>query len=84
MSFRDEDANRSVVGIILAIGICTALNIIVMAVLWDAIHGKNPGLSENATQVLTGAFGGIIGILGGFLGYAAGKRDQSESKDDDE
>jgi hypothetical protein len=44
----------------------------VAAVLYDAIRSEGPGLSENATQILTGAFGGIIGVLGSYLGYRAG------------
>ena len=56
----------------LAFGITIALNIVVAAVLWDAIRSAGPGLSENATQVLSGAFGGIIGILGSYLGFRVG------------
>ena len=63
---------RDWLGIVLAIGICTALNVIVFAVLYDAIVSAQSGLSENATQVLTGWGGGIIGILGAMVGYKAG------------
>lgn len=71
---------RLLIGIILSIGLVMALNIIVFAVLWDALHGDAPGLSENATQILTGAFGGIIGILGSFLGFqvADSRRNQEQ------
>jgi hypothetical protein len=48
------------------------LNLIVAAVLYDAIFSEGPGLSENATQILTGTFGGIIGVLGSYIGYRAG------------
>jgi len=64
--------SRDWIGILLAIGICTALNVIVFAVCYDAIASKGPGLSENATQILTGWGGGIIGILGAMVGYRAG------------
>jgi len=67
---------RDWVAVILAIGLCTAVNAVTLGVLYDAIRSQGPGLSENATQVLTGAFGGIIGILGAALGYRAG-RDQA-------
>lgn len=63
---------KDLVAVILAIGIATALNIIIIAVLYDAIASKHGGLSENATQILTGAFGGILGILGSYIGYRAG------------
>jgi hypothetical protein len=71
---------RDWVAIIIAIGLCTAVNIITIGVLWDAIRSEGPGLSENATQVLTGAFGGMIGILGSQLGYRAGRA--SNGKDE--
>lgn len=68
-----EPARRDLVALILATGLALALNVIVGAVLYDAIHSAGPGLSENATQILTGAFGGIVGVLGSYVGYRAGK-----------
>lgn len=69
------------VAVILAVGIATAVNLITVAVLYDAIFSQGPGLSENATQILTTAFGGIIGVLGSYIGYRAG-RDVSERRDE--
>jgi predicted small secreted protein len=57
------------VAIILAIGLATAINVITLAVLIDALYSDDVGLSENATQILTTAFGGIIGVLGSYIGY---------------
>lgn len=71
---RQPSADRNVIAMILAIGLCTALNAFVVAVLYDAIFSHEPGLSENATQILTGWGGGIIGILGAVFGYDAGTR----------
>lgn len=65
---------REWVAIILAIGIATAVNCVTFAVLYDAIKSAGPGLSENATQVLTTAFGGIVGVLGAYIGFKAGAR----------
>jgi hypothetical protein len=62
---------RDIVATVLAIGVATALNGIVFAVAYDALASDTPGLSENATQVLTGAFGGMIGILGTYIGLKA-------------
>ena len=66
------------VAIVLAIGISVALNIVTVAILWAAYHrlGVDPdsGLSENGTQLLTGAFGGIIGVLGSYIGYMTGNK----------
>jgi hypothetical protein len=63
---------RDWVAIILSIGLATAINVITAAALWDAIQ-NDAGLSENATQILTTAFGGIVGVLGGFIGFKAGE-----------
>ena len=64
--------------VILTIGFVTALNCLTAAVLWDAIYSTTSGLSENATQIITGAFGGILGVLGTFLGIKHGERSSHE------
>jgi hypothetical protein len=38
----------------------------------NAVQHSEP-LSDNATQVLTAAFAGIVGALGSYLGYKAGE-----------
>lgn len=60
------------VATILAVGMATAINVFSVAVLTDAIFGDAPGLSENATQILTGWGGGIIGVIGAVVGWTAG------------
>jgi hypothetical protein len=62
------------VPIILAIGVSTAINCICFGVLWDALRSDTPGLSENATQLLTGALGGMLGVLGAYIGFHAGDK----------
>lgn len=69
---RRPDPDRDLIALILAVGICTALNLLTLAVMWDALKSDTPGISENATQILTGWGGGIIGILGAVFGYRAG------------
>jgi hypothetical protein len=64
---------RDWVAVLLAVGIATAVNVITAAVLYDAIFSQGPGLSDNATQLLTTAFGGIIGVLGSYVGFRAGQ-----------
>ena len=63
---------RNWVAIILAIGLSTAINAITIAVLWTALRAPDGvDLSENATQILTTAFTGLVGILGSYVGYRA-------------
>lgn len=69
-----SSTSREIVAIILAVGLATAVNCITFAVLYDAIMSEGPGLSDNATQVLVGSLGGIIGLLGSHLGYRASER----------
>jgi len=69
-----------IIALVVAIGLCTAVNLLTLGVLYDAIRSQGPGLSENATQILTTAFGGMIGILGTAVGYRAGK-DASQQKE---
>jgi uncharacterized YccA/Bax inhibitor family protein len=67
-----DSHGRDRVAAILAAGLVLALVLITAGVLYDAIVSEGPGLSENATQVLTGAFGGILGVLGAYIGFRAG------------
>jgi hypothetical protein len=64
---------RDLVAIILAIGLAMSLLTIVAAVMYDAVRSDTPGLSENATQILTGWGGGVVGVLGSYLGFRAGE-----------
>lgn len=74
MSRRPEVQARELVALVLAVGLGVAINCVCFGVLYDAVRSDTPGLSENATQILTTAFGGIIGVLGSFIGYRAGAR----------
>jgi hypothetical protein len=58
-----------VVAIVLAVGLAVTVWTITIGVLYDAIISEGPGLSDNATQVLTATLGGIIGVLGSYVGY---------------
>lgn len=67
------------IAIILSSGIALALNVVTFALLYVAIlRLNNPtgiqGLSENGTQLLTGWGGGIIGVLGAYVGYSFGSK----------
>jgi len=62
------------VAITLAFGVAASMIILMVGVVWGAIkHGSTAAtLTENETQVLIAAFGGVFGILGAFLGFRAG------------
>jgi hypothetical protein len=80
-----RDRGRETVAILLAVGIATAVNLITFATLYDAIFSAGPGLSDNATQILTTAFGGIIGVLGSYIGFKVGAEHKGpEAPDEDE
>jgi ABC-type uncharacterized transport system permease subunit len=64
---------RDRVALVLALSLGFAVFTVTFAVLYDAIFSKGPGLSDNATTLLTTAFGGIIGVLGSYVGYRAGQ-----------
>lgn len=82
----DPGSRRELVALVLAIGLAASLLTIVAAVMYDAVRSDTPGLSENATQILTGWGGGIIGIVGSYLGYRAGEstdRERQRPPDDE-
>lgn len=68
----NEGHGKEWVAVILAIGLGTAVNLIVIGGFASAIY-RQAELSENATQVMTAVFGGIVGVLGSFVGYKAGQ-----------
>jgi len=69
------------VALVLAVSLAIAFNVFTLAVLYTAIQNQT-ALSENATQVLTGWGGGIIGILGAYIGYRLGSTGPPHDEDD--
>lgn len=72
-------ADRDLIALTLAIGICTALNLVTLGVMIAALRRGDYQLSENATQILTGWGGGMIGVLGAVFGYKAGQQSTPSS-----
>jgi hypothetical protein len=62
---------RDLVAVVLAVGLATALNFITLGVLWVAVT-RAEQIGENGTQLLGGAIGGILGVLGSYVGFRAG------------
>lgn len=74
---RDRLSTSDLVAVILAGGMVAALNIFIIVAGLEAF--ANPitlpvGLSDNATQVLTGWGGGIVGVIGALVGVGVGRR----------
>lgn len=73
-----DRSTANVVAIILAAGMALALNVVTISLLWAARVrlgiDVNSGISENGTQLLTGWGGGIIGVLGSYIGFTFGKK----------
>jgi hypothetical protein len=67
-SFRPVD----VVALVLAIGLGVGIFLIGLALVINVIQGHNPTptLGTNTTQVLIAVMGGLVGVLGSYLGYA--------------
>jgi hypothetical protein len=63
------------VALVLAIGMVVNLLVIALMVFYAAVFQtlEAPGIIA-ATQVLTGWGGGIVGILGGYVGYRASRK----------
>ena len=60
--------------VVLAVGLVLAVNAITFAAVWVAVFNRSNvegGLSQNATELLSVTFGGIIGILGSYMGVRA-------------
>ena len=85
MTDEERQTTAERVAVILAIGIASALNFVTLALVWAAFNRlgtTGQGLSENGTQLLTGWGGGIIGVLGAYVGYSFGRK--RRHSDDDE
>ena len=73
------------VALVLAIGLAGVVILILVATMVQILNNSFPevALSENATQVLTSAVGGLSGILGGYIGYSMRDRDRDRDKRDE-
>jgi len=75
-----------IVAIILAIGVSLVLCLIIVGTIVQILHNApnvpEIQLSENATQILIAAIGGIVGVLGGYIGYRMHGSKPPENPDD--
>lgn len=71
------------IAVILAAGLSVSVIALVVGVSVAAIKNGSTAstLSDNESQVLTAAFGGMVGVLGAWVGYRAA-RGQPETTED--
>jgi len=69
------------VAIVLGIGIAVAVNLVTFGLMWEAVF-RSGTMSDNATQLLTTAFGGIVGVLGSYVGFRSGIASERRSEAD--
>ena len=67
------------VAFVLALGLALVASLILVATIVQILHG-NPevALSENSTQILIASVSGLTGVLGGYMGYRLGRRDDED------
>jgi len=76
-------ASGGAVALVLALSLGVGFNVFCFAVLYTAIR-EDTALSENATQVLTGWGGGIIGVVGSYIGYRVGVAETQRDNEEEE
>jgi hypothetical protein len=66
---------------LVALVLAVALTLLVVGIMTTVIinvashENPTPTLGENATQVLTAIVGGLVGVLGAYVGYAMRHRE---------
>lgn len=73
-----------VVATILAVGLSSAVILILVVTGIQITRSSLPTveLSSNASQILTGAVGGLAGLLGGYLGHNLRDKQRKEGDQD--
>ena len=65
------------VACVLAGALALTVTLIMVTAIVNVVdrQAPTPTLGENTTQVLTSAIGGVVGILGAYVGYSFRNRD---------
>jgi len=75
--------NVDVVAFVLALALGTAVVLIMTGIIINIAGKKNPTptLGENPTKVKIGIMGGIIGILGSYIGSRGRDREKNDEEE---
>ena len=73
---------RDLVALLLAAALFVAVAFASVAVLYGVIINERRNLGDAATQLLTALFGGLVGILGAYVG-AGGPDDPDDDDEED-
>jgi len=74
--------NVDMVVLILAIVLGLSVILIMITVLVQVIDHETPqSLGENTTQIITAVTGGLIGVLGGYVGARVQQKRDKDDKD---
>lgn len=81
---KNRGLGPDVVAMILASALFLSVVVIGIALILSVVDQRTPiqTLGENTTQVLTGLIGGIIGVLGSYLGQRFRKHKQEGEEDE--
>jgi cytochrome b subunit of formate dehydrogenase len=63
--------SRDTVALILAVSFAAGVLLVTGAILWAVIRSETATIDETASQLLVLLFGGLIGILGSYVGHKA-------------
>lgn len=74
-----------IVAAVLAVGLSLTIVLIIVATMVQIV-ANHPGapqiqLSENATQILIAAIGGVVGVLGGYVGHRLHEHSTHDERD---
>lgn len=88
MKRRRQWSGVDIVAVILAAGLACLVILILIATIIQILTPSEPRtpeiqLSENATQILIAAIGGIVGVLGGYIGHRLHQHRHPEEHDDE-
>jgi NhaP-type Na+/H+ or K+/H+ antiporter len=84
MKIGKRHVNVDLVALVLAIVLGLAVVLIMTSVLIQVIDHETPQtLGENTTQIIIAITGGLVGVLGGYVGARVQRHRNDRNNDDD-